>query len=349
MTATIWGGFYQQQISCFVMGSISLRFANFSPYEWLLNYQKLWNNLACPLCQPRTPGFSRVIQLGFQILAGAAPIVAPIKSHILWHSHIVGSHLFWLVVSNSVLAQSDDPKKLSHIFRAQSQNMEKSTKQHWFHFVSLGFFWQRASLGQVRWWSSGYRFPPATAGRPVKIQFPASATLVVARMVQKCKTSWIWPSPFLCNVKNLKISLESKGFSCPMGFRHLSIAGCSFTVPGLVLALWWWTLAFLQFLISGPLRQISPSIGSIGLPGAKGKKPWRFLLRDPNSKSQVHEFTIIFHRIWVNKTLKYGSFPLVYIDAISFKYVYIYIHVFIYIYTYREWLFKYGSSISSII
>ena len=177
------------------------------------------------------------------------------------------------------------PRNFHQSFRAQSQNMEKSTKQHWFHLISLGFTWfprQRASLGQVRWWSSGYRFPPATAGRPVKIQFPASATLVVARMVQKCKTSWILPSPFLCNVKNLKISLESKRFSYgfPASFDrglqlhrgrvhrvHRPRSGLGFVVMNLGV------FSVDQSTVAPNLTISIGSIGSFGLPGAKGKKP----------------------------------------------------------------------------
>ena len=122
------------------MGSISLCFANFSPYEWLLNYQKLWNNLACPLCQPRTPGFSRVIQLGFQILAGATPIVAPIKSHILWHSHTVGSHPYsgwWFqTVCWPNLMIPRNFRTFSGLNHRTWKNPRSSIGFTWFHLVS---------------------------------------------------------------------------------------------------------------------------------------------------------------------------------------------------------------------
>lgn len=189
--------------------------------------------------------------------------------------------------------------------------MEKSTKQHWFHLISLGFTWfprQRASLGQVRWWSSGYRFPPTTAGRPVKIQFPASATLVVARMVQNIMD---FTKPFPLQRE------ESEDFTgirvTALWERHLSIAGCSsFTgqgSQGSPCQVWSWLCGDepwrSQFLISRPLRQISPSsysreaksadvlrdpsisIGSFGLlwtPRSKGEEALKILAEGPEQQ-----------------------------------------------------------------
>ena len=130
------------------MGSISLRFANFSPYEWLLNYQKLWNNLACSLCQPRTPGFSRVIQLGFQIIAGATPMVAPIKSHILWHSQIVASHPnsgWWFPI------QCVGPIWWSQETFTHLSGLNRHGKIHQAALVSLGFTSGKHTKSYWKW------------------------------------------------------------------------------------------------------------------------------------------------------------------------------------------------------
>ena len=124
-------------------------------------------------------------------------------------------------------------------------------------------------------------------------------------------------------MKNLKISLESGWLPYGKGiFRsrvaaaspgrvhrvHRARSGLGFVVMNLGDRSFWsvdrCAKSHHLVIVGKPNRQMffaihqSPldPLDSFGLPGAKGKKPWRFLLRDPNSKSQAHEFTIMFHR-----------------------------------------------------